>query len=70
MDAADDNSYPGLAEMIYSFPAIYKGLYACDWGAGGWSKCTNGIRSLDVLAFVATANNRPDVVSGCQRLAS
>ena len=60
VDAADDNSYPGLAEMIYSSPASYKGLYACDWGAGGWSKCTNGIRSLDVLAFVGAANNRPE----------
>jgi photosystem II stability/assembly factor-like uncharacterized protein len=59
-DAADDG-YPSPAEMIYGSSSIYKGLYACDWGAGGWSKCTNGIRSLDVLAFVGAATNRPDI---------
>jgi len=62
VDAADDNSYPSLAEMIYRSSATHKGLYACDWGAGGWSKCMNGIGSLDVLAFVGAASNRPDVV--------
>ena len=60
-DAVDDG-YPSPPEMIYGSSSIYQGVYACDWGAGGWSKCTNGIRSLDVLAFVGAAGNRPDIV--------
>ena len=60
-DAADDG-YPSPSEMVYGSASVYKGIYACDWGAGGWSKCTNGIRSLDALAFVGSAADRPDIV--------
>ena len=57
-----DDGYPSPPELIYGSSSVYKGLYACDWGAGGWSKCTNGISSLDPLAFVGAAANRPDIV--------
>jgi hypothetical protein len=57
-----DDGYPSPAEAIYGSPSVYKGLYACDWGAGGWIKCTNGISSLDAMAFVAGSANQPNIV--------
>ncbi len=60
-DAADDG-YPSPPEAIYGSPSVYKGLYACDYGPSIWTKCTNGIRSVDALAFVAAAADRPDIV--------
>ncbi|HVM47224.1 MAG TPA: hypothetical protein VMU04_04315, partial [Candidatus Acidoferrum sp.] len=57
-----DDGYPSPPELIYGSSSIYKGLYACDWGAGNWSKCTNGISALDPLAFVGAAAGRPDIV--------
>jgi len=60
-DAVNDG-YPNPGELIYNSPSAYKGLYACDWGADDWSKCTNGIRSQDMLAVLGTAANSPDIV--------
>ena len=67
-DSVDDG-YPSPAELIYGSSSVYKGLYACDWGSGGWSKCTNGISTREPLAFVGSGADRPDVVyAGGQNL--
>lgn len=66
-----DDGYPSPPELLYGSPSLSKGLYGCNWGAGAWSKCTNGLDSQDVLAFVGAAADRPDILyAGGQGLAT
>ena len=53
-----DDVFPGVQGSDHG---SYRGVYALDWGAPAWRKCTRGIGSSEHPFFVGMAHNDRDV---------